>query len=215
MTNKQELGELFDLAVKFHGHRCPAMPLGLRAGLAAMEKLGVPRAQNKELYVLSETGPAHAMACFLDGVQVATGCTYGKGNVERLDHYRLAFTLIDVKTRRAVRVVVNPDRQEKSLQGEFVKLRSQGVEPQDVPPEITDPIIYAVMADPEEELFTVSEVFEIDFQPPSGTFEWLRCDNCGEGIFAPGARITDGKVTCLRCQSITHAPSSPTLLGPQ
>ncbi len=195
-----ELDELFEMAVKFHGHRCPAMPLGLRAGLAAMEKLGVQRAQNKELYVLSETGPAHAMACFLDGVQVATGCTYGKGNVERLDHYRLAFTLIDVATRRAVRVAVNPDRQEKSLGSEFVRLRSRGVEPQHVAPEITDPMIHVVMTAREEELFSVSDVFEADFEPPRGTFEWLRCDLCGEGIFAPGARVRDGKMVCLRCE---------------
>ncbi len=200
MTDR-ELEELFDVAVKFHGHRCPAMPLGLRAGLAAMERLGVQRAQNKELYVLSETAASHAMACFLDGVQAATGCTYGKGNVEKLNHYRLAFTLIDVAMGRGVRVVVNPDRQEASLRSRFVELRAQGVEPQDVPPEITDPMIHAVMTAPEDELFSVSEVFETDFEPPRGTFEWLRCDLCGEGIFAPGARMRDGKVVCQRCEA--------------
>ncbi len=52
------LEELFDVALKFHGHRCPAMPMGLRAGMAAMRVLGVERSQDKELFLESETGGA-------------------------------------------------------------------------------------------------------------------------------------------------------------
>ncbi|MCD6377814.1 MAG: formylmethanofuran dehydrogenase, partial [Planctomycetes bacterium] len=55
---------LLDMGIAFHGHKCPAMPLGIRAGLAAMEALGVERASNKELYCLCEIGPAHATMCF-------------------------------------------------------------------------------------------------------------------------------------------------------
>ena len=47
-----------------------------------MKKLGVERAQDKELYVRSETGKGHAAGCFLDGIMTATGCTYGKSNIE-------------------------------------------------------------------------------------------------------------------------------------
>ena len=32
--------ELLALGFKFHGHKCPAMPMGLRAGLAAMNAAG-------------------------------------------------------------------------------------------------------------------------------------------------------------------------------
>lgn len=32
----KEFNEYFDTAMKFHGHKCPAMPIGLRAGLAAI-----------------------------------------------------------------------------------------------------------------------------------------------------------------------------------
>ncbi|HHE04784.1 MAG TPA: formylmethanofuran dehydrogenase, partial [candidate division WOR-3 bacterium] len=42
--------------MKFHGHKCPAMPLGLRAASIAMNMLGVERSQDKELSVISETG---------------------------------------------------------------------------------------------------------------------------------------------------------------
>jgi len=43
---------LLGMTIEFHGHKCPAMPLGIRVGLAAMNALGVGRAKNKELYCL-------------------------------------------------------------------------------------------------------------------------------------------------------------------
>jgi len=76
--------ELLTLGLKFHGHKCPAMPMGLRAGVAAMQALGVERSQDKELHAVSETGEGHAAGCFLDGIMTATGCTFGKGNIEKL-----------------------------------------------------------------------------------------------------------------------------------
>jgi len=72
--------QIHDWVFEFHGHKCPAMPIGYRAGLAAMKQLGVERASNKELFMVCENGPAHATACFLDGVMAATGCTYGSGH---------------------------------------------------------------------------------------------------------------------------------------
>lgn len=45
----KELKELLEIGVKFHGHKCPAMPMGLRAAMAAMRALSVERAKDKEL----------------------------------------------------------------------------------------------------------------------------------------------------------------------
>ena len=39
--------DYLEVGLRFHGHKCPAMPLGLRAGLAAMKALGVERSQDK------------------------------------------------------------------------------------------------------------------------------------------------------------------------
>lgn len=38
-----------DWAFEFHGHRCPAMPMGLRVGAAAMNALGVDRAKDGQI----------------------------------------------------------------------------------------------------------------------------------------------------------------------
>ncbi len=80
----ENLNEVFESGLAFHGHKCPAMPMGIRAGLTAMKALGVERSQGKELRVISETGEGHAAGCFLDGLMVATGCTYGKSNIKKL-----------------------------------------------------------------------------------------------------------------------------------
>jgi formylmethanofuran dehydrogenase subunit E len=190
---------LLEVGIKFHGHKCPAMALGIRTGLAAIKALRVEQVKNKELYCLCETGFAHATMCFADGVQVATGCTFGKSNIEKLDYNKNAITLIDMKSKRTVRVSPNPEFQKKGLSSEFVKLRSQAVEPQDVKPEIVDHTVERIATLPDEELLVVGEVFDMDYQLRKGTFDWHECEGCGEVVFAHGVRIVSGKHLCIRC----------------
>jgi len=190
---------LLELGLAFHGHKCPAMPLGLRTGLAAMNALGVERAKNKELHCICETGNAHATMCFVDGVQVATGCTFGKANIEKLCYDKNAITLIEVRTKRAVRVTLNPAFQKKGLASEFVSLRRQGVPPQDIAPEIIDPLIERIWTAADEDILLVGEVHEVDWLPRKSTFEWAECDKCGEVTFAHGLRVVGGKHLCIPC----------------
>jgi len=75
--------ELYKAGLLLHGHKCPAMPMGLRAGLAALEALGVERATDGQLTALVEIDRDHCATCYADGVQMATGCTFGKGNIQK------------------------------------------------------------------------------------------------------------------------------------
>ena len=195
-----ELTELFEMGVKFHGHKCPAMPMGLRAGLAAMKVLGVERAKDKELKVISETGKGHAAGCFLDGVMVATGCTYGKSNIEKLYYNKMAFTLVDMATGRAVRVSLKPGFFQKALESPFVQKRKAGILPQDIEPEITDPMVNRILSIPVEEFLDISEISNVEVQKTRGTFDVKACSECGELTFVdklhPG---TDGKLKYTPC----------------
>ncbi len=188
-----------DWVFEFHGHKCPSMPLGYRAGLVAMQKLNVERAYNKELFLICENGPAHAMACFLDGAMAATGCTYGKGNAEKKNFGKTAVILVDVKRGKAVRVVLNPEFQKSALASEFVKLRQQGVEPKDVPPELTNQLVEKVLSVPDEVLFRIGEVYDSAVKGPKGTFVWYECHNCGEIVFENAVRLLNGKKLCIPC----------------
>lgn len=91
--------------LEFHGHKCPAMPLGLRAAETAMTKLGVEWTGAKDLLALLELGEDHCAHCYADGVQVMTGCTFGKGNIRQLGYGKFGLTLVDRKSGRAVRIV--------------------------------------------------------------------------------------------------------------
>jgi len=194
------LQEYFDTGMKFHGHKCPAMPMGLRAGLAAMKKLGVERAKNKELIVRSETGKGHAAGCFLDGIMTATGCTYGKSNIEKLYYNKMAFTLIDVKSGRSVRVSLKPDFFEGALNSPFVQQRASGVEPQDIPAEIVDPLVDKILNLPDEQSLEIGEVQAMDAPTGKGTFKTRRCSQCGEVTFVNKLRVTEaGDYVCIPC----------------
>ena len=196
----KEFNEYFDTAIKFHGHKCPAMPMGLRAGLAAMKALGVERSKDKELFVEAETGKGHAAGCFLDGIMTATGCTYGKANIQKLYYSKMAFTLIDVKTGKAVRVSLKPEFFEKALNSPFVQERKKGVPPQDIPAAVTDPLVDRVLGLPEADFLNISAVFHKDTKKGSGNFEVKRCAKCGEAVFTDKlTKAPDVRLLCIPC----------------
>ncbi len=196
----QDFKEVLETALKFHGHKCPAMPMGLRAGLAAMKKLDVERSKDKELFVEAETGKGHAAGCFLDGIMTATGCTYGKSNIQKLYYSKMAFTLIDVKTGKAVRVSLKPEFFEKAINSPFVQERKKGVPPQDIPASITDPLVERVLGLSESDFLNISDVFHKDMKKGNANFEVKRCAKCGEAVFTDKLKTTsDGRMLCIPC----------------
>jgi formylmethanofuran dehydrogenase subunit E len=192
--------EILETGIRFHGHRCPAMPMGLKAGLAAMNTLGVKRSQDKELSVISETGKGHAAGCFLDGIMVATGCTYGKSNIEKRYYNKMAFTLIDNKAGRSVRVSLKPDFFEKALASPFVQLRKSGTPPQDIDNEIADPLINRILGLEESQFLDIGEIQPVDVKTGEAVFDAKRCDACGELTFINKLRVKeDGSLLCIPC----------------
>ncbi len=196
----KDLQEIFEVGLKFHGHKCPAMPLGVRAGLAALQTLGVERSKDKELFVRAEIGKGHAACCFLDGIMTATGCTYGKSNIEKLYYNKMAFTLIDMKKGRSVRVSLKPEFFEKSLNSPFVQKRKEGVPPQDIPAEITDSMVSKILTMPEDNFLKIEEIKDEKVGAKKGIFKARKCDLCGELTFVNKLRLTaDGKIACIPC----------------
>ena len=196
----RDLRELFEVGMKFHGHKCPAMPMGLRAGLAAMKALNVERARDKELFVVSETGKGHAAGCFLDGIMTATGCTYGKSNIDKRYFNKMAFTLIDQQTGRAVRVSLKPDFFEKALASPFVQKRKDGVSQQDIAPEIADPLVDRILSMDESTFLNVGDVYETAVEKGKSVFTAKRCALCGELTFVNKLRLTEeDRLVCVPC----------------
>lgn len=93
--------DYFELGLKFHGHKCPAMPLGLRAGAAAMNALGVERSKDKELVLIAETGDDHAAGCFVDGLMTVTGVRMARATLRKhtMVKWRLRSLILRSKKR--------------------------------------------------------------------------------------------------------------------
>jgi formylmethanofuran dehydrogenase subunit E len=191
--------EQLDQAMAFHGHKCPAMPLGFRAAEAAMVALRVPRSQDKELYVIAETGKGHAAGCFLDGIMSATGCTYGKSNIEKKYYNKMAFTLIDVNKGKSVRVRLKDAFFGNMLNSPFVDQRKQGVLPQEVAPEVADPLVSKIQSMPEAMFLEVGPIEDYDFPKGKGCFETALCAKCGERVFVDKLTETAEGLVCVPC----------------
>jgi formylmethanofuran dehydrogenase subunit E len=196
----ENFNELYQAGLLLHGHQCPAMPMGLRAGLAALEALGVKRAADGQLTALVEIDRDHCATCYADGVQMATGCTFGKGNIQKLGYGKFALTLIDNKTQRSVRVVTRPETIRLSQQSEFIQKRKQGIPASQIEADLSEPLIENVLSAPTDTLFIVESVKET--QPPSARphdFNTVICVECGEVTVERYARVKQGKIVCIPC----------------
>lgn len=184
----------------FHGHKCPAMPQGLRAGHLAMDILGVQRARGGgELKAIVEIGDHHFSGCFTDGVQFATGCTFGKGNIVKQPLGKFAFTLIDTRTKRAVRVSSKYDRMKVCLEMPFFEQRKQGIPPFKLDPSVVEPLIEDVVSHDWHDMFDVQIFENYPVQKVSESFNATRCDGCGEMVVTEYAKELNGQVLCDTC----------------
>jgi len=185
---------------EFHGHKCPAMPLGLRVGAAAMNKLGVERAKDSQLLALVEIGDDHCATCFADGIQMITGCTFGKGNIKKLHYGKWGVTLVDTATGRAVRVSPKAEAMLANKRTEFFsEYREKGIPASQVPDELVEPLVKKVMGAPDEMLLDIGEVFHYELEKKPHSFSSFACEMCGEMVVEGYGRPLGDKKVCQPC----------------
>jgi formylmethanofuran dehydrogenase subunit E len=63
---------------RFHGHLGPYAIIGYKMGEIANKKLGSDPFSKKAVVW---TGTAPPLSCIIDGLQMSSGCTLGKGNI--------------------------------------------------------------------------------------------------------------------------------------
>jgi formylmethanofuran dehydrogenase subunit E len=176
------------------------MPMGLRAGEAAMKALGAERATDGQLLTLIEIGDDHCATCFADGVQLITGCTFGKGNIRKLDYGKWGVTLVDKKRQKAVRVVPRADAMQANKATDFFQsYRMKGVPASQVPTEVVQPLIEKVLNAPEAMLLKVSDVFDYPYTEAKPSFDSFVCQACGEMVVERYGRLKGDKRVCIPC----------------
>ncbi len=186
-------------ALTFHGHKCWASASGVRAGLAAMKALGVERSGAKSLHAIIENGYYHGAMCFGDGVQYATGCTFGKGNMEKDPKGKLALTLIDKANNKAVRVSYKPTLQKQIKESAFMQKRTAGVPPTQIPEEEQWELVNLIWNAPQEQIITVGPVRDYAWSEPDEIVRFAVCSGCGELVAESYLRVANGKPLCKDC----------------
>ena len=183
--------------IKFHGHSCPGLAIGIRAAEIALREIG-PHSADEEIVAIVETD-----MCGVDAIQYLTGCPFGKGNLIHLDYGKNAFTFIRRSDGKALRIVTrsdafdppNPEHQAlferlrggeatEEEQARFGALHSQRVQ--------------QVLDAPEEMLFDVHEV-EPRIPARARVMASLACDACGEMAMETRTRRFQGRTLCTPC----------------
>lgn len=216
ITNKKGEAKMFNLpewTFEFHGHRCPFMPIGYRMGTLAMEKLGVGKSFDHQMHVFSEMGVGHPQGCMQDGIMSATGATFGKNMIDRLNYGKVAAIFWYPGKKDAVRIFLKNEFQDKLAPHEFFKYRKQGIEPSEIPENVRLDIINIVLNASEDELFNVTVLKDFNYMPVKGSFNKAKCEVCDEYVFERYLRVKDGKKVCISCSEreseeiIIHLPN--------
>jgi formylmethanofuran dehydrogenase subunit E len=189
--------EDFNKCVEFHGHLCPGLAIGFQAARILMERLNVRKAPDEELLTIVETD-----ACGADAIQVMTGCTFGKGNFIFNNYGKHAFSLVDRKRRRGVRVclrldIFKPDPEYFSLSKKVQNNEASPIQLEQFRQLQRERTKKILDADPES-LFKIEEISP-DIPPKARMIESGICDFCGEPTKMDLLRQMNGQKICILC----------------
>jgi len=188
--------ETISNVIKFHGHSCPGLRIGIRASELVRRELGdLPDAR---LVCITETD-----MCGVDAVQYLTGCTYGKGNLIHRDYGKTAFTFFDRKTGRGFRCLLKSGArgdmagemsslQQKTASGKANQAEQARLE------ELRRQMEESLMDTDLDQLF---EVMEPNVAMPRNAriLTSLVCEACGEETMESRTRRFDGQTLCQPC----------------
>ena len=96
------------MATQFHGHLGPAIIFGCRAGMAALDAVG---AQGYFDIEVTAQGPfaAPPKSCVIDGLQLSTGATLGKRNLNVVVMEEYVITVKNRRTGASVEIRPTPE----------------------------------------------------------------------------------------------------------
>jgi formylmethanofuran dehydrogenase subunit E len=189
----------FEEVVAFHGHACPGLAIGYRAARAALQALSVERPVDEELVAIVEND-----ACGIDAIQYVAGTTMGKGNLIFRDYGKRAWTFINRRTGKAVRVAEKPEFFEQKSDPRLSELRGKvmaGTATSEEQKEFSrrsGQYIRDLLSFPAEEMFTIRHVTP-EIPEKARIFRSVTCAVCGESVAESRARLQEGKIVCIPC----------------
>jgi formylmethanofuran dehydrogenase subunit E len=87
-------------AVRFHGHLGPWLIIGLIMGRFGLKKIKAKKYFGLEIYVsIPNRKP---ISCLIDGLQLSSGCTLGKGNIKVIPSNKIKVKFRNLKNNKMV-----------------------------------------------------------------------------------------------------------------
>lgn len=202
--NCLDLKTCLEEAKAFHGDVCAGIVLGTRLALLGLEAIGIgdPKGKDrKDLIVYVETD-----RCATDAILSVTGCHPGKRSMKILDYGKMAATFINLRTGKAVRVVVQSKWQPGFTRTREAMDRETPLNPEE----------YTAM--PADKLFMLQDV-TVQLRPedmPGKPLQISVCSACGEQVMDKREIARDGRILCKPCSEGTtyYIAASPARKAP-
>ncbi|MGO9394360.1 MAG: FmdE family protein [Desulfobaccales bacterium] len=208
LIRDNDLEGLLSHAETIHGHRCPFLAMGVKAGRYAMNYLEQESAGLDEVLAAVECNN-----CFADGIQVVCGCTFGNNGLTFQDLGKTAVTVARRRDGAAVRLALRPDFREAmfarypALQPLFDLVVTQGggtAEDRHRFQHLWQAVARRELLEVDmEEQFRIQHL-RMAAPGPAPRFATLTCSRCGEGVMEPQLRVQAGKMLCLDCAGEAH-----------
>ena len=183
-------------AIRFHGHQCPGLAMGIRVSRVALRELGKP-AKDEELVAIVENN-----SCGVDAIQVLTGCTFGKGNLIFNDFGKYVYTFMNRENQRSLRIAIKNEAviTDKNHLDLFAKVKKKTATPDEIKAfkRLHIEKSNAILKLPEDELLTTEEIAPEPL-PMAHIHESIECARCGEPTMETRIRLLDGAPHCIPC----------------
>ena len=107
LNRKTSASRILKRAVDFHGHLGPYLVLGLKMGDLAVERLKCQRHFGVKAVVYGALN--RPKSCLIDGIQLSSGCTYGKGNIEKKPGSQIRAVFYNLRNRKKIIIRLKKD----------------------------------------------------------------------------------------------------------
>lgn len=166
-----DIHQLYEECAAFHGHKCPGLAVGVRAAYEAMKILDLSFSVDEEVVCIAEND-----ACGIDGIQVALGCSAGKGNLIFKLRGKQAFSFYNRKTGKSVRLI------KEEMVIEMSREEKQNY----------------ILEAPFDQIFRMTPV-KFELPEEAHIYKSIPCEKCGELTAEPYIRLDQEKKVCLDC----------------
>jgi formylmethanofuran dehydrogenase subunit E len=202
MIRSDDLEGLLRQVEHIHGHLCPGVSLGVKAGHYAMKALDHDNTGMEELVAIVECNN-----CFTDGIQVVTGCTFGNNALIFKDLGKTAVTVARREDGAAIRLAVKANYFQEMLARypvagplfqKIVTERQGTPEEQHHFQHVWHSMSHKELAIPLEEQLTITRL-TVQVPKYAPILASQVCSVCGESVMESRLRLRQGQPVCLTC----------------